>query len=76
MLRSPSHSTAFAESPERPHSTPTRAEIVAQVRTYERRYEMRSRDVAGAIDRGEIRETHEVCRWLIYHDLLERTRAP
>lgn len=51
-----------------------RAELAARVEGYERRYGIKSHAVHAAIDRGELKETQEVCRWIIDYDLLRRTK--
>lgn len=52
-----------------------RSELENRVRGYEERYGIKSRSVHVAIDRGQLKETHEVCRWLMDYDLLKRTKA-
>ncbi len=51
-----------------------RAELAARVEGYEQRYGIKSRALHAAIDRGELKETQEVCRWIIDYDLLRRTK--
>lgn len=52
-----------------------RAELEARVKRYEVHYKFESHAVHDAIDRGQLIENDEVCRWLIDYDLLTRTRA-
>jgi len=52
-----------------------RTELEDRVKLYERRYGMPSSAVHAAIERGELKENQEVCRWIIDNDLLERARA-
>ncbi len=50
-----------------------RAELEARVKGYEQRYGIPSRSIHAAINRGELTETHDVCRWIIDYDRLRRT---
>lgn len=50
-----------------------RQEIVDRIAGYEQKYGMRSDQVHAAIDRGQLKETQEVCSWLIAYDSLERS---
>lgn len=47
----------------------------ARIAGYEQKYGMRSDQVHGAIDRDELKETQEVCSWLIAYGSLERTKG-
>jgi hypothetical protein len=52
-----------------------REAIARQVTEFEQRFNVRSSEVHDAIREGKLRETHEVCQWLIYHEIVERTGA-
>ncbi len=52
-----------------------RSELAAQVKAYESKYGIKSRSIHAAINRGQLKETQEVCRWIIDYDLLKRTKA-
>lgn len=56
-------------------SAQRRAELAASVKRYEQGYGIKSRSIHAAINRGDLQETHEVCRWIMDYDLLRRTRA-
>lgn len=56
-------------------SAQRRAELAAQVGEYERRHGIKSRSIHAAIERGDLKETQEVCRWIMDYDLLRRTRV-
>jgi len=56
-------------------STQRRAELAARIREYEQRHGIKSRSIHAAIERGELKETREVCRWIMDYDLLKRTKA-
>ena len=49
------------------------ATIVARVKAYEERYGMKSNEIHDAIDRGDLNETHDVCRWIIDLERLSGT---
>jgi len=49
-----------------------REELEQQVREFEKRFGMKSYEVHDAIRAGKIEETHEVCRWIIYSEILQR----
>lgn len=49
--------------------------VQARVTGYEARFSMPSAEVHGAIDRGALHETDDVCDWIIDSDLLRRARA-
>lgn len=49
------------------------SKLKREIEDYERRYQMKSGAVRAAISEGTLRETHEVCRWLIKYDSLERS---
>ncbi len=51
------------------------AEIEGRVRHYEQRYGMKSQVVPTAINSGQLKETKDVCRWLMDYDQLARTKA-
>ena len=55
------------------------AELEAELRQYEIRYEMPSERMAALVERGEMRETVEVLKWLFAYRALEflndRTRT-
>ncbi len=51
-----------------------REELVDRVAGYEVKYNLRSDEVHAAIDSGQLRETQEICSWLIAHEVLERTK--
>lgn len=53
---------------------PRRAELEARIKDYEARYRRPSDSIHDAIDRGEITETQEVCRWIMDYDVLQRSR--
>jgi hypothetical protein len=53
-----------------------RSDLEARVKACERRYGIESRSIHAAIERGELKETHEVCRWIMDYDLLRRTQTP
>ncbi len=46
------------------------ARLLAEIRTFENRYELRSADLDAALERGEIRETAEVAQWVIAYRAL------
>lgn len=48
------------------------AELRRQVANYEARYGRLATEAHAAIDRGELEETVDVCRWLIADDQLKR----
>ena len=50
-------------------------ELRARLSDYERRFGISTADVHAAIDRGDLHESHDVCRWLIDADLLARIAA-
>ncbi len=50
-------------------------ELATQIKMYETKYGIKSRSIHAAIERGHLRETQEVCRWIMDYDLLKRTRA-
>lgn len=52
-----------------------RAALAARIRAYEARYGMPSAAARAAVDRGDLRETHDVCRWLIDYELFARVDA-
>lgn len=52
-----------------------RAEIETRIKGYEARYGIKSRFVHAAINRGELTENQEVCRWLLDYDLLKRSKV-
>lgn len=52
-----------------------RADIESRVKRYEARYGIASAAVHAAIDRGELTEDQDVCRWLIDYDRLKRTNG-
>ncbi len=52
-----------------------RAELEARVKGYERQFGIGSDSIHAAIERGDLKETHEVCRWIIDYDLLRRTQT-
>lgn len=56
-------------------SVQRRAELEDRVKHFERQYGVPSSAVHAAIERGELKETQEVCRWILDYDLLERIRA-
>lgn len=56
-------------------SVQRRSELEARVKGYEERYGIASQSIHTAIDRGELKETHEVCRWIMDYDLLRRTKT-
>lgn len=51
-----------------------RQETLDRIAGYELKYGMRSDQVHGAIDRGQLKETQEVCSWLIAYDSMERSK--
>lgn len=51
------------------------AEIESRVRGYEQRYGMKSHAVPTAINSGQLKETKDVCRWLMDYDQLARTKT-
>lgn len=53
-----------------------RCELEARINAYEQRFRIESRSIHAAIERGELKETHEVCRWIIDYDLLRRIKTP
>jgi predicted nucleic acid-binding protein len=61
------------------HDTATtsanRQALIERVARYERKYGMSSEQAHGAIDRGELRETQEICSWLIAHETLKRSQV-
>ena len=57
-------------------SNQRRSELTARVKGYETRYGIPSRSIHAAINRGQLKETQEVCRWIIDYDLLKRTKTP
>lgn len=56
-------------------SNQRRSELAARVKGYEGRYGIKSRSVHAAINRGELKETQEVCRWIMDYDLLKRSKT-
>jgi hypothetical protein len=46
--------------------------IRERVRQHEQRYNILSQDVHRAIDEGVLRETHEVCQWILDYNILVR----
>ena len=52
-----------------------RSELERRIKAYESRYGIKSRSVHAAIDRGDLKETHDVCRWIMDYDLLRRSKA-
>jgi uncharacterized membrane protein len=46
--------------------------IRARVRQFERRYNVASDDLHGAIDAGKLEETADVCQWILDYNLLLR----
>jgi hypothetical protein len=44
--------------------------LLAEIRTFENRYELSSADLDAALERGEIRETAEVAQWVIAYRAL------
>lgn len=51
------------------------AKIAARIKGYEDQYGIKSDAIHGAIERGQLKETQEVCRWIIDYDLLSRTET-
>jgi hypothetical protein len=45
-------------------------EVKARIQHFEAKYGIASRDIHDAIDRGQLRETHEVARWVMDYELL------
>jgi len=56
-------------------SNQRRSELQHRINGFEKRYGIKSHSVHAAINRGEIKETQEVCRWIMDYDLLKRTKA-
>lgn len=52
-----------------------RSELTDRVKVYEKRYGIQSRSIHAAINRGQLKEDQEVCRWIIDYELLQRTKA-
>jgi hypothetical protein len=52
-----------------------RAETVARVRAYEEQFGMRSEDIHDAIERGDLTETLDVCRWIFDYESLSRAKV-
>lgn len=52
-----------------------RADLEARVRAYEVKYGMTATEAHEAIDRRELRETLDVCKWLMDDASLERSKA-
>lgn len=61
--------TAVVRSDER------RAELKSRIKQYEEKYKIKSRSIHAAIDRGELKETQDVCRWIMDYELLRRATA-
>ena len=51
-----------------------RGAIAERVKQYEAKYGIKSRSIHAAINRGQLKETHEICRWIMDYDLLRRSR--
>ena len=51
------------------------AALIERIAGYEARFGIPSSEVHQAIDRGELRETLDVCHWLIDYDLLRRAQS-
>lgn len=52
-----------------------RQELVDRVRAYEQKYGMTATEAHEAIERRELRETLEVCDWLMDDASLQRSKA-
>ncbi|MBL8127103.1 MAG: hypothetical protein JNM64_05675 [Chloroflexia bacterium] len=48
------------------------ARLRSRVQAYERQFNIRSGDIHRAIDAGELRETSDICRWIMDYDVLVR----
>jgi hypothetical protein len=62
----------LARRGEAPSDGDLRAELERRISAYEARYGISSDRLSGAIDRGEIAETLDVCDWLMDVTLLRR----
>ena len=51
-----------------------RAELRTRIQEYEAKYQLKSRSVHAAIERGELKETQEVCRWIMDYALFKRLK--
>lgn len=49
--------------------------LQSQVTEFEKKYSLPSDRIHEAIESGELRETTEVCEWIMTVELLERTQA-
>lgn len=52
-----------------------RREVETRVRAYEARFGLPSSEIHAAIDRGDLVETWEVCRWIIAYESLVGAEA-
>lgn len=50
-------------------------DLESRVAAFERRFELSSSKIHEAIDSGTLRESPDVCTWIMDHDLLERVRT-
>lgn len=48
-----------------------RAKLRRRIRTYERRYEMSTDDMRAVVRKDPLRETWEICQWLMDDNLLK-----
>ena len=51
-----------------------RAEYQARVQEFERKFGIASESIHIAIERGELKETQEVGRWIMDYEILQRAR--
>jgi hypothetical protein len=54
------------------HQQRQRDRLRTEVESYERRYGLSSQEAEDAIADGRLRETFDVCRWMMAHDVLRR----